>query len=303
MSAKGMMVTVLATGLAEAVLKDERPEEGGFDLSAGMFGRHVSDWIKGVAGDVEESRVSVQRLGHIAATTAKVMIAARKCNPAAFPPADPQEAAYVCHDDRVLSYSEMRNLLQAEALTRGVNEDRSTAINDDAVMRLADRCNGAQPEEVLRVIGDDNFMALLWFDPLSESGYRTIMASPDLQLEYQDALDSYFQGRIFDVRNNLRDQGWTGEMYAQSLASKCGNIVVKFVPVHVGAGRNVVAGKWVLSKFEREGFKSRQVELCSLEDNPAILAQNLAFAISTKSGEFSDDNSDQDKSGTPRPKG
>ena len=49
MSVIGMTVTTLATGLATAVEKDERPEEGGFDLSAGMFGTAVSDWIREVA--------------------------------------------------------------------------------------------------------------------------------------------------------------------------------------------------------------------------------------------------------------
>ena len=53
MSAYGVMVTVLATQLAEAVLKDEAPAEGGFDLSAGMFGRHVSDWIRAVAQELD----------------------------------------------------------------------------------------------------------------------------------------------------------------------------------------------------------------------------------------------------------
>ena len=49
MSAHGMTVTILATELAAAVAKDERPEAGGFDLSAGMFGTAVSEWIRKVA--------------------------------------------------------------------------------------------------------------------------------------------------------------------------------------------------------------------------------------------------------------
>lgn len=50
-----MILTVLATGLAEAVAKDEaeaRDEtlsDRGFDLSAGLFGRHVSAWLREVA--------------------------------------------------------------------------------------------------------------------------------------------------------------------------------------------------------------------------------------------------------------
>jgi hypothetical protein len=48
MSARGMTF-ILATSLAEAVAKDEAPEQGGFDLSAGMFGEHVSAWLREVA--------------------------------------------------------------------------------------------------------------------------------------------------------------------------------------------------------------------------------------------------------------
>ena len=51
MSAHGMTCTVLATGLAEAVLKDEHGGEG-FDLSAGLFGPHVSMWLRDVASQI-----------------------------------------------------------------------------------------------------------------------------------------------------------------------------------------------------------------------------------------------------------
>lgn len=46
-----MMTTVLATGLAEAVRLDEAPDQDGFDLSAGLFGKHVSDWLRTVANE------------------------------------------------------------------------------------------------------------------------------------------------------------------------------------------------------------------------------------------------------------
>lgn len=49
MSATGMTATVLATQLAEAVAKDELPENGGCDISAGMFGPHASAWLREVA--------------------------------------------------------------------------------------------------------------------------------------------------------------------------------------------------------------------------------------------------------------
>lgn len=60
MSALGMTATVLATQLVEAVLKDEAPEEGGFDLSAGLFGRNVSDWIRATAKELD-ARASRER--------------------------------------------------------------------------------------------------------------------------------------------------------------------------------------------------------------------------------------------------
>ena len=50
----GMTVTVLATELAEAVAKDEANGEG-FDMSAGMYGINVSDWIREVALVITET--------------------------------------------------------------------------------------------------------------------------------------------------------------------------------------------------------------------------------------------------------
>jgi hypothetical protein len=53
----GMTLTVLCTQLAEAVGKDEAPEVGGFDLSAGMFGPHVSQWLRDVAATIADARM------------------------------------------------------------------------------------------------------------------------------------------------------------------------------------------------------------------------------------------------------
>lgn len=58
MSAYGMTVTVLATGLADAYRKDEAPEVGGFDISAGLFGPNVSDWVREVAKEIDELRAA-----------------------------------------------------------------------------------------------------------------------------------------------------------------------------------------------------------------------------------------------------
>ena len=46
MSAERMRLTILATELAEAVAKDQQPEHGGCDVSAGMFGPNASAWLR-----------------------------------------------------------------------------------------------------------------------------------------------------------------------------------------------------------------------------------------------------------------
>lgn len=62
MSTYGITVTILATQLAEAVLKDEQPEEGGFDLSAGLFGTNVSNWIRSVANELDDRAKEIEEL-------------------------------------------------------------------------------------------------------------------------------------------------------------------------------------------------------------------------------------------------
>ena len=62
MSAYGVTVAVLAKQLAEAVLKDEAPEESGFDLSAGIFGRYVSDWIRSIAKELDDRAEEITKL-------------------------------------------------------------------------------------------------------------------------------------------------------------------------------------------------------------------------------------------------
>lgn len=52
MSELGMTITTIATQIAEAVLKDESPESGGCDLSAGMFGPHLSKVIRDLAQSI-----------------------------------------------------------------------------------------------------------------------------------------------------------------------------------------------------------------------------------------------------------
>lgn len=75
------------------------------------------------------------------------------------------------------------------------------------------------------------------FDPTSPEGYAKIMADPELQLNYQDALDSFFQERIIAVRNALRELGWDGEKFKD--LSKNG-VVAKFTFNQIGGTANLV---------------------------------------------------------------
>ena len=55
-------VLALARGLSIAVERDEAPDEGGFDMSAGMYGTHVSLWLRSLATDVLNARLRQERL-------------------------------------------------------------------------------------------------------------------------------------------------------------------------------------------------------------------------------------------------
>jgi hypothetical protein len=56
MSAYRVLLTVLVTGLSEAVAKDESPEEGGCDLSAGLYGPHASQWMRNTASALSSAQ-------------------------------------------------------------------------------------------------------------------------------------------------------------------------------------------------------------------------------------------------------
>ena len=55
-------VLALARGLSNAGERDEAPEEGGFDMSAGLYGAHVSLWLRRLATDALNARLSQERL-------------------------------------------------------------------------------------------------------------------------------------------------------------------------------------------------------------------------------------------------
>lgn len=68
-------------------------------------------------------------------------------------------------------------------------------------------------------------------------GYLKIISDPKTRDEFQDILDSFFNRRIIDVRNALRELGWEGDIY--KTLSKNG-IVANLVTTTAGSGNNVV---------------------------------------------------------------
>ena len=52
MSKKGMILTVLVTGLVDAVAQDEK--ENGHDIASGIIGEHTSNWLRNLAEDISE---------------------------------------------------------------------------------------------------------------------------------------------------------------------------------------------------------------------------------------------------------
>lgn len=68
--------------------------------------------------------------------------------------------------------------------------------------------------------------------------YAIVSDSEELKQQYQDIYDSFFQGRMVDLRNALRQLGWTEQGLAADLSKNGVTAVFKFE--QVGAGANVV---------------------------------------------------------------
>lgn len=95
-------------------------------------------------------------------------------------------------------------------------------------------------------------------DPTDPATYAGLTAEQKLQ--WQDRLDSVFQGRVVAVRNALRALGWEGEQLGD--LSKNG-VTAVFEFEHVGAGRNV-AGMTV--NGIRDDFTRTPEELAAAVD-------------------------------------
>src|SRR5258706_1472724 len=92
----------------------------------------------------------------------------------------------------------------------------------------------------LRPTGEQTPAAGADLDPTTPEGYAQVMADEALQLKWQDRLDAFFQGRIVEVRNALRDLGWEGRSPEDARLYK-GESEVQPTLTTVGAGANVVA--------------------------------------------------------------
>jgi len=61
MSGLGATITVLATQLSEAVCADEAISDVKHNIAAGEFGKHVSDWIRDTAKELDDRAIEIGR--------------------------------------------------------------------------------------------------------------------------------------------------------------------------------------------------------------------------------------------------
>lgn len=83
------------------------------------------------------------------------------------------------------------------------------------------------------------------FDPTTPEGYAVIAGNDEALDDHQDGLDSFFQGRIIEIRNALRDLGWDAENYKWPMYKSEFKIDVDFK--RIGAGANVVGATWAVA--------------------------------------------------------
>jgi len=111
-------------------------------------------------------------------------------------------------------------------------------------------------------------------DPQTADDFARIIAAGDEAKErYQDQLDSFFQGRVIEVRNALRELGWGGESYGE--LSK-GGVTLVVNTESVGAGGNVVGMNYTLSGVA--GFFMSD----SLDLSPEALAERIDLGVTSR---------------------
>jgi hypothetical protein len=94
---------------------------------------------------------------------------------------------------------------------------------------------GELPEEI--PADDDEGAPVADIDPTEPTGYALAMADEALQLKWRDRLDAFFQARLVDARNAMRELGWDGPIRGD--LAKDG-VHADFTFKQVGGGANVV---------------------------------------------------------------
>ena len=93
------------------------------------------------------------------------------------------------------------------------------------------------------------------FTPTNPTGYAVVMGDPALQLAWQDKLDAFFTERIVNVRNALRNLGWSSRATSQTrLYKEDAEIQPEFTKV--GPGNNVVG--WSIKGIRDDLTKSAE---------------------------------------------
>lgn len=132
-----------------------------------------------------------------------------------------------------VGFDEIFNIDCRDRDTKEVSEEFNSRVHEWAVSTAA--------KPVADVVGEAEQVPVE-IDPTSPEGYAQVMADESMQLKWQDRLDAFFQGRIVDVRNALRELGWSddGSKPMQSGPLKKGGHELSPLFKHVGAGRNIV---------------------------------------------------------------
>ncbi|MEX5443478.1 hypothetical protein WCE14_08925 [Acinetobacter schindleri] len=143
--------------------------------------------------------------------------------------------------------------------------------------RVSDRKDLAEDDPTLE---DD-------FDPTTSEGYALIMDDQEKLTDFQDHLDSFFQGRGIDVRNNLRGLDWDGERFKE--LSKDGHTLKMDFKV-AGAGRNIVGITYSVTgtEFSYRDDLTRSVEQLANDINDAIPGKQVPIVEGDEFGEFTD---------------
>lgn len=120
------------------------------------------------------------------------------------------------------------------------------------------------------------------FDPTSADGYQKVKGNEELELAYQDRLDSFFQGRITDVRNALRDLGWESDGMGKPMYKIVGDThyTAGMWANRVGAGQNIVGVSWAPTPDVNGSDRQPLGKFIDyLEKSPAELASDINSLI------------------------